>query len=308
VLVGSVLASGCGRISFAPIADGDAASDTASDDGVTGPAVCRPAVTTPFSTPVAFMGIKTNNDDGVPTLSSDQLTMIFKSNRTGGAGGYDLWQTTRASTATNTWTSPTLLSQVDVSTDDGSPELAVDDLTLWLSSDRASGTDYDVRVSTRATTGSAWSASTLVPELSSTFVDEGFTVLPSQLVGYMHSTRGDGFTAHIYGTTRPTTTALWTTPVVVSELDPGDAGNPWVAPDDCTMYFQSLRPGGVGAQDLWVVRRPTPTSPWGTPVNLTEVNSSSQDADPWLSADERTIIFATQRGGGGTYDLYVATR
>ena len=234
--------------------------------------------------------------------------MIFKSNRSGGFGGYDLWQTTRPSTATNTWTTPTLMTDVDVSTDDGSPELAADGLTLWLSSDcPAAMTDYDVRVSTRATTASAWSASTLIPELSSPFVDEGFTVLPSQLVGYLHSNRVAS-TQRVYRTTRSTTTAPWTTPVAVSELDPGDAGNPWVAPDDCTMYFQSARAGGVGSEDIWVVRRPTPTSPWGTPVNLSDVNSTDRDADPWLSPDERTIIFASHRAGGGTFDLYVATR
>lgn len=52
-----------------------------------------------------------------------------------------------------------------------------------------------------------------------------------------------------------------------------------------------------------------PTSRFGTPVPLSTLNSDSFDGSPFLTADERTIYFASTRPGGtGGYDIYVATR
>jgi hypothetical protein len=30
----------------------------------------------------------------------------------------------------------------------------------------------------------------------------------------------------------------------------------WISPDGCTIYLQSDRPGGLGAQDIYVAVRP----------------------------------------------------
>lgn len=49
--------------------------------------------------------------------------------------------------------------------------------------------------------------------------------------------------------------------------------------------------------------------PFGAPTNVSEVNSSYADSHPWISADGRTLYFASTRPGTTTaLDLWVATR
>jgi hypothetical protein len=55
--------------------------------------------------------------------------------------------------------------------------------------------------------------------------------------------------------------------------------------------------------------RCNPTAPFGAPVPLTNLNSPGNDAGAWLTADELTLYFASDRSGGvGSFDIYVATR
>ena len=57
-----------------------------------------------FGTPVDLgLTINSASDEGHPDISADGLTFYFNSNRAGGVGGYDLWQSTRAS-LTSPWT------------------------------------------------------------------------------------------------------------------------------------------------------------------------------------------------------------
>jgi hypothetical protein len=85
---------------------------------------------------------------------------------------------------------------------------------------------------------------------------------------------------------------------------------PSVSVDGLTLYFSSNRPGGSGNDDLWVTTRETTDANWGTPVNLgTTVNSSDSDDGPSISADEMSLYFHSNRGGGLGYgDIWVTTR
>jgi hypothetical protein len=55
-----------------------------------------------------------------------------------------------------------------------------------------------------------------------------------------------------------------------------------------------------------------PAKPFGAPRPIPELTTSTttaSDVAPWLTADERTIYFASNRPGGvGGYDIYLATR
>jgi hypothetical protein len=87
----------------------------------------------------------------------------------------------------------------------------------------------------------------------------------------------------------------------------------WIASistDGLTLYFQSNRPGGYGATDLYMTTRATGNDPWGPAVNLgPTINSSATDADVWISADGLELYFMSTRSGGyGGFDLYVSGR
>ena len=86
---------------------------------------------------------------------------------------------------------------------------------------------------------------------------------------------------------------------------------PYISRDGLTLYFSSLRPGGYGKDDLYMVTRPTKEDDWSNLVNLGPVvNSSAYDFGTCVSADGLELYFhAYERAGGlGELDLWVTTR
>ncbi len=64
-------------------------------------------------------------------LTADGLNGVFSSTRPGGAGGFDLWQTSRAD-RNSPWTAPSLLSVVNSAANERGPYLSADGLTLFF--------------------------------------------------------------------------------------------------------------------------------------------------------------------------------
>jgi ankyrin repeat protein len=75
-----------------------------------------------------------------------------------------------------------------------------------------------------------------------------------------------------------------------------------------TLYFSSNRPGGLGENDIYRVRRVN--GRWTAPENLgAPVNTPGREYDPFIAPDESYLVFASERPGGlGNADLYVSTR
>lgn len=73
-----------------------------------------------------------------------------------------------------------------------------------------------------------------------------------------------------------------------------------------TLYFGSTRPGGRGGVDLYRAR--LVNGRYAEPENLGELlNTSGDDADPYIAPDESYLIFSSTRPGGlGEGDLYVS--
>lgn len=101
----------------------------------------------------------------------------------------------------------------------------------------------------------------------------------------------------------------WGEPRHVSELSsPTDEWFPNLTADG-TIYFGSDRPGGVGGTDIWRAR--FVNGKFAAPENVGEpVNSKGDEIEPFISADEQTLIVAARNRGDavGAYDLYVAHR
>jgi hypothetical protein len=75
-------------------------------------------------------------------------------------------------------------------------------------------------------------------------------------------------------------------------------------------YASDGIPGGTGGLDMYYVIKAD--QDWGTPVNVStigpDVNTSSNDAYPFLTRGQDTLYFASDRPGGcGGYDLFAAT-
>lgn len=93
----------------------------------------------------------------------------------------------------------------------------------------------------------------------------------------------------------------------------GDAGNPYVTPDERVLIFNSSRSGGAGRSDLWMSVRGV-DGRWGEPVNLgPSVNGPEVEFCPQLSPDGRFLFFSRvhydgdQRAGSDVYVIRVSS-
>jgi hypothetical protein len=92
----------------------------------------------------------------------------------------------------------------------------------------------------------------------------------------------DAFPISVAAASNP---AEWSTPVNLGPVV-NSAANDLAAElskDGLSLYFASNRPGGAGANDLYVSQRTTVNDPWRAPTNLAMLNSSFGDAGPHLS-------------------------
>ena len=110
---------------------------------------------------------------------------------------------------------------------------------------------------------------------------------------------GIGPTPGIYYSERSGPT--WSTPVLASTLGfpfvVGDE-NPHLTLDETTLFWESSRPGGYGAQDLWMSRKTA--GAWGTPENLGGVlNTPGTEGSPF-SLDGVELLY-DDKGATGIF-------
>jgi hypothetical protein len=79
----------------------------------------------------------------------------------------------------------------------------------------------------------------------------------------------------------------------VNSSDYGDCA-PVPSADGCELFFGSECLGGLGRQDIWMVWRPDPQGPWGTPRNLKELNSGSIERPTWISPDGLRLYYTAE--------------
>jgi len=95
--------------------------------------------------------------------------------------------------------------------------------------------------------------------------------------------------ADLYVSTRQSN-GVFGPPTLLSELSsPFNDQRPSIRRDGLEIFFYSGRPGGVGANDLWVATRETLSQVWRTPVKLgAVVNSTANDFGLcWLRTSHR---------------------
>ncbi|HEY5945226.1 MAG TPA: hypothetical protein VIV40_07040 [Kofleriaceae bacterium] len=249
----------------------------------------------PWSAPTPVAITPVGDDD--PTATGDLLELFF--NRSG-----NIYVTTRATTA-DPWSTPATVDELNSGNTETTPEVSYDGLTMYFASSRT-GTigGNDIWISTRPTRTSAWTTPVRVAELCSAS-DEGAVTLVDPLHAMLDSDRGGATLLDLYSAQRATPSAAWTAPVLVAELNSGQSeGNPMVASDKLSVYFDSDRSGDG---ELYVATRTSANAVFGAPAIITELSSpTSKDSDPWISPDGRTMFFTSDRDG--TTRLWQTTR
>lgn len=81
--------------------------------------------------------------------------------------------------------------------------------------------------------------------------------------------------------------------------------SPCLSPDRNSIYFSSIRAGGMGGFDIWVSHKVS--GDWGAPVPVAEVNSVNNDFHPFITSDGQHMYFSSERPSGiGEHDIYVS--
>jgi len=219
----------------------------------------RTTVSDSWDTP-KNLGLTINSpyEDSFPRISTDGLSLYFRSTRPDGLDHSDLWVTNRANLS-GPWGIPVNLGPVVNSSDhDSCPYISPDSLSLFFNSTRPGGYgSYDIWVTTRKTMHDEWeNPVNLGPIINSANLDGNPVISADGRTLFLHSYRPGGYGwIDIWVARRETVNSPWSEP---ANLGPkinslyGDV-KPFISNDGSTLYFQSNRPGGIGSWDLWQV-------------------------------------------------------
>jgi Tol biopolymer transport system component len=234
----------------------------------------RPTAAEPWGPPQNLgPTINTPYDEGAPDLSPDGHRMYFASNRPGGFGGGDMYVSRRHNKRDDFgWQTPDNLGAgVNSAANEAGPAIFEDEstgvITLYFDSNRPGGpgpladnaahNGNDIYSSTLQF-DETFGPAILVAELSTPFFDRKPAIRRDGLELLLASNRPGTFgNLDLWVSTRATTWDSWSAPVNLgpSVNGPGNDAAPVLTFDGATLYFQSDRPGGYGAYDLYVMTR-----------------------------------------------------
>ncbi len=183
------------------------------------------------------------------------------------------------------------------------PFLSFDGKTLYFS--RGDGSHYDIWQATREDTSGPFTSVIKALPRGSKWCVLGPWVSPDNLRMYYHD-EGASWTMKV--STRASVSDPWTPGTTIPGLSSfTNPDAPKLSEDELTIVFNAKNaPGGMGDWDIYIATRPNISSPFDNIRNLSEINSSAIDDDPFLTPDGLTLYFASTRNG--SWQLFKATR
>jgi len=281
LVLGAVLLCACKAVLGGDPAD--AALDTklvdgASIDGALGA----------WGAPARIVGADSTVDEDDCTMNLAATELYFK--RVDGTDP-NLYVMKRASIGA-AWGAPAALGTLNSTATEESPRLADNDLTLYF------GRNGDIYRSIRTAANQPWQAPTPVTSLNTADYEKWAAVCDN---GYVIVARQVGATpTDLYDGTIAAGAASLAAPLNSTSAEQGA-----MLTTDCLhVYFHSNRSGNF---DIYTASRATTNAPWGSPAPLTDFNTpAGGEEDPWISADQRTFVFASNTAGNK--DVYISTR
>lgn len=241
---------------------------------------------------------KTDN----PSLTADLLELYFTSERA--LGPAEIFVAKRAQRDAP-FDPPELVAELNAPGIETSPAVSADGLTIWFASDRPGGLgDLDIWLATRDTRAARWSSPQNVATLSSPGKDIPRPLGQRNAIMPMASDRDSRGSYQIFFATRASDPATFQEPERRAELEPPPAStvDGFLTEDGLTLLY--VTGPAIGPADLFVAWRRASSEPFGHHAALTELNTASDERDPWLSPDGTELYFASDRSG--TYAIYVA--
>lgn len=258
---------------------------------------CDPAK--PFANPVALDAVNTSSHERCPSLTPDELTLYFHSDRAGVGtlGGYDVFVATRPSLALPFGT-PSPVANINSAGDDACPSITGDGLFLYVDRYDAAMTGWDIWVAQRASTSVDFGAPTRIASINSNGAvqDDNQFVLPDNTALYFASDRTQN--NEIYRAARNVGGTFGAAAATLS-LPNSNEVSVAVTEDELTMYFSSDAAPSAGSYDIWMSKRTTTADGWGTPVHLANLSTAEYDVVSWVSPDGCDIYLSHDVTGNG---------
>jgi hypothetical protein len=243
-----------------------------------------------------------------PTLTEDELYLVFASDRPGGQGSYDLYETRRPNVDAP-WAPPQPLPLLNSSGADYEPNISYDGLEMYFISTRPGGIGAsDIYVTRRPATNAPWGPpQNIGPPLNGPGIANDDPYLTQDGLS-MYFTSGGAGGADVYTATRPAIGAPWGNkqPVAAansaqfdhSPLPEGNNGE--------VLWFSSTRPGGGGSSDFWMTSRDPVTGLYDPPILIPDINSTDWDSNAWSSGVTGRLYVS--RVVGGFSQLWIVCR
>lgn len=201
---------------------------------------------TSWSSPVYVNGINSSSFDTSPSLSSDENTMYFCSDRPGGYGDWDIYKSTKVGSV---WQTPINLGPT-INTEAREAFVRINKYNSLLYFSRMVSGNYDIYES--LVIGSTYGIPNPISEIN-TSEDEMMGDIANGEMGMstMYYTYEDNYTggsdiyiaSYWHG---------WTGGIPFSEINTSyKEQSPTISPNCHNLIFVSDRPGGLGGFDLW---------------------------------------------------------
>jgi len=257
--------------------------------------------------------INTGGNEAGACLSADGLTLYFHSDRSGGSGTQDLWQTTR-SAQDQPFTQPTNMGPLINSGDsEQGPAISSDGLEMIFFSNRPGGKgELDLWRSTRSSVNQPFGKPTnLGDEVNSNSLDAHPSLSPDGKSLVFVSTRPGGRgDADFYIAMRENAKDEFGKAVHLPEIS-SSTGDFWTrfTPDGKAIVFGSYRKPRIGAENLWITKRNSQGS-FEKPVQFSgPMNTSHMQGAATFTPDGQQVIFDSARPGTqGKFDIWMCRR
>jgi hypothetical protein len=271
-------------------------------DGVDDPARCR------FGAPEKLSGFELGSSSAWgPALQTDSLTLLLSSSA---PGHEDLFETSRSGRGTS-FGPAIALSNVNTDSDEGTPFLAYDALSVYFYSNRPGGAGgRDIYVATRSALTDPFANPERLANVNGYATDHLPRVSADGRTLVFTSTRLGGHgAADLWIATRTSPTLDFGAPAQlegVNTLADDESGQ--LSADQLTLVFDSNRSGGLGDHDLWMATRSSADAPFDPAINLSGLNSSANEINVLMSDDGEELFFCSNRDNSTSHQIWRAAR
>ncbi|HEY4179404.1 MAG TPA: hypothetical protein VGM90_21315 [Kofleriaceae bacterium] len=287
---------GCGRIAFTPVGEGQGGDDAEAPDASSPACVAFG----PWGPPVHDPNLSSVGIDWGPSLSHDELTIVFASDRNNVGGGEDLYLATRP-TPTSAWSTSTRISEIVPGIEPEDPSLSADGLDIYWGNPAVSTAHRPNIAASFSVVGEVLSDTAAVNVLGGPDISpDGLTLL------FTGSTSSDG-NVHMFEAHRSAIGDAWgpfEMPLGLAQAQGEQYGS--YRGDLLEVMFNNPKGGQL---DLFAATRASPTSAFGPATEVTELDTGNNEGDADLSDDGATLVFASDRAPSlGSWDIWVSTR